>query len=147
MARCEEAGADAVLDYAAPDLANQILEANGGQQVERIVEVEFGRNIETDTAVMAPNGVIAAFGSAQDMTPSLPFYPLLFKAVTIDIELIYLLPSAERQSAIAPLHAALDANTLHCPVDKIYPLADTAKAHQAVETGGRQGAVLIDVTR
>ncbi len=81
------------------------------------------------------------------MTPSLPFYPLLFKAVTIGIALIYLLPTAERHNAIARLHAALDAHALHCPVDKIYPLADTAKAHQAVETGGRQGAILIDVTR
>lgn len=77
-----------MLDYAATDLADQILAANNGHPVECIVEVEFGQNIETDTAVIAPNGVIATYGSAQDMTPSLPFYPLLFKAVTIDIALI-----------------------------------------------------------
>lgn len=94
IARCRHAGADVVLDYRATNLAEQVLAANNGQLVPRIIEVEFGHNIDTDTAVIAPNGTLAAYGSALNMTPALPFYPLLFKAVTIDIVLIYLLQKA-----------------------------------------------------
>lgn len=146
LARCEAAGAEVVLDYTAPDLADRILAASGAP-IGRIVEVEFGANIETNSAVIAPNGVIAAYGSALDMTPSIPFYPLLFKAVTIDIALIYLLDSTARQAAIAKLHAALRAGALTCPVQSVFPLSDTALAHEAVARGQRCGAILIDVTR
>ncbi|WP_415404033.1 NADPH:quinone reductase [Tateyamaria sp. SN3-11] len=141
----KEAGADVVLDYTQTDLPQAILSANSGVPVDRIVEVEFGVNVATDAEVIAPNGTIAAYGSAKDMAPTLPFGPLLFKAVTVDIVLIYLLPPSERQAAIARLHAALGEGALACPVAEIYPLADTAKAQEAVEAGNRAGAILVDV--
>lgn len=139
-----KAGADAVFDYRDPDLAAKVLEANGGTPIETIVETEFGINIDTDTQVIAPNGRIAAYGSAAQMSPTLPFYPLLFKAVTIDIVLIYLLPAGPREQAITRLHHALDDGALHCPVDSILPLSEAARAHELVEAGRRSGAVLLD---
>lgn len=145
LSQAEEAGADVVLNYADPDLPQHVLAANNGAPVPRIIEVEFGLNLATDAEVIAPNGTIAAYGSARDMTPTLPFGSLLFKAVTIDVLLIYLLPSHQRQSAIAHLHAALTGGGLTCPVSTIVPLAQTAKAHEMVEAGTRTGAVLVDV--
>ena len=142
--RVLQAGADVVLDYAAPDLAAQILGANAGQLIETIVEVELGDNIDVDAEVIAANGRLAAYGSAKNMAPTLPFLPLLFKAVTLDIILIYLLPLEQRRQMIAKLHAALKDGALHCPVETIYPLAETATAHEAVEAGGRIGAILVD---
>lgn len=137
------AGADHVLDYRAPDLAAQVLAANDGAFVDTIVEVEFGVNIGADTEIIAPNGRIAAYGSAREMQPALPFYPLLFKAVTIDIILIYLLPTDERNAAITRLHHALADGALECPVEQIFALSDTAAAHEAVEAATRLGAILI----
>lgn len=140
----QAAGAAHVIDYGAQDLAAAILDAAAGQPITRIVEVEFGLNVATDAAVIAPNGTIAAYGAALDMAPTLPFGPLLFKAVTIDILLIYLLPPARRQAAIARLHDALTAGALHCPIAQVLPLSDCAAAHRAVEAGGRAGAILLD---
>ena len=144
MDRVREAGADAVLDYNAPDLAEAVLAANDGAPLPLVVEVEFGANVALDTAVIAPNGRLAVYGSAKNMEPVLPFFGLLFKAVTIDIILIYLLPQPERDKMIARLHAALAEGALTCPVERVYALADTASAHRAVEAGGRSGAILID---
>ena len=140
----EAAGADAVLDYTRKDLAPAILAQNNGAMVDRIVEVEFGLNAAIDTEVIAPNGTIATFGSAKEMTPTLAFGPMLFKAVTIDILLIYLLPTPQRTHAISLLHAALAQNALTCPIANVYPLKDCAAAHVAVETGDRAGAILVD---
>ena len=141
--RARLAGADVVVDYTSSDLSAQILAANGGQPVQRIVEVEFGANIATDSEVIAENGVICAYGSAVDMAPALPFYPLLFKAVTIDIALVYILTSEQRETTTSRLTAALKAGALQCPIDHIYPLDECADAHQAVETGQRSGAILL----
>lgn len=142
--RVKAAGADAVVDYGAVDAAQHILAANDGALIPTVVEVEFGVNIALDAEVIAPNGRLAVYGSAKDMTPALPFFPLLFKAVTIDIILIYLLPLAERQKRIIALHDALSACALTCPVEQILPLSEAAAAHRAVEAGGRSGAVLLD---
>lgn len=146
LVRCMKAGADAALDYTSPSLAADILAANHGKPVDRIVEVEFGQNILLDAEVIAQNGVIAAYGSARQMSPTLPFGPLLFKAVTIDISLIYILQETPRRNAIARLHDALISGHLQLPIDAVFALSDCAAAHRAVEEGGRAGAVLIDVT-
>ncbi|MEM6940424.1 MAG: NADPH:quinone reductase [Pseudomonadota bacterium] len=138
------AGADAVLDYRSSDLAAEILAANADALIPTIIEVEFGRNIDTNAAVIAPNGRLAAFGSAQDMTPTLPFFQLLFKAVTIDILLIYLLTLSRRLERSAQLHDALSAGALTCPLAGVFPLHNAIAAHEAVEAGGRDGAVLLD---
>lgn len=142
--RVVRAGADVVLAYGADDLPGAVLAANDGKPVEHIVEVEFGHNIAMDAEIIAPNGRIAAYGSAKDMAPVLPFGPLLFKAVNIDILLIYLLENGPRDMAITRLHDALSEGALHCPVQQVFPLAETAAAHEAVEAGGRTGAILID---
>ena len=139
-----DAGASAVLDYAAPDLAAEILDANDGQPIDRSVECEFGRNLGTLAQVMAPLSTIAAYGSAADMTPNIEFGPLLFKALKIDISLIYILPPEDRAARIAEIHAALAQGALRSRIHATYPLADCATAHEAVERGNRHGAVLLD---
>lgn len=141
--RARAAGADVVLDYSSPDLPAQILAANNGRPIDRIVEVEFGTNIATDAEVIAECGVISAYGSALEMQPVLPFYPLLFKAVTIEIALIYLLKPKQRRAVTAQLSRALTENALTCPVERIYPLSECADAHAAVAAGQRAGSILL----
>lgn len=143
--RVQAAGADHVLDYRADDLAAQIMAITGPSGVDRAVEVEFGVNAPLLSEVMTPNGTIAAYGSQKDMAPTLPFGPLLFKAVTIDIVLVYILPQAPRDAAIAKLHEALGQGVLAPAIDQIMPLEDCAQAHDAVMTAGRNGAVLLKI--
>ncbi|MCZ4352324.1 NADPH:quinone reductase [Roseovarius aestuarii] len=144
MERVRAAGADHVLNYSDPDLTAQILSLNP-DGIDRAIEVEFGVNAALLGEVMRPNGVIAAYGSGKDMAPNLPFGPYLFKALTLQITLIYILPAPQRTAAITRLHAALNAGALRPEIDTIFDLADCAKAHDAVMTPGRSGAVLLRV--
>jgi len=141
--RAREAGADMALDYTSPDLAAEILEASGGG-IDRAVEVELGANIGLLAEVMRPLGTIATYGSGADMTPALPFGPFLFKALKIDISLIYILPDAARTAAIGRLHGALAAGALAPAIHAILPLASCAEAQDAVMKQGRAGAVLLE---
>ena len=144
MERVKATGAQTVLDYHSETLSADILAANGGALIDRILEVEFGANVEMNAEVIGINGTIAAYGSQIEMAPTLPFRPLLFKAVTLDVILIYLLPLPTRLERIEALHRALTSGALTCPVAQIYPLTDCAAAHEAVLAGGREGAVLLD---
>jgi NADPH2:quinone reductase len=142
---CLAAGADHVFDYRDAELVTKILDANNGQLVDRVIEVEFGLNIEADTSVIKQNGIIAAYGSAKSLTPEIPFRAMLFKAITLDIILIYLLPLDQRLQIIGCLNNALSENALSCPVARVFPLDKAVQAHELVESGVRNGAVLIDV--
>lgn len=144
MERVKATGAHTVLDYRSESLAADILAVNSGALVDRILEVEFGANVTMNAEVIGINGTIAAYGSQIEMTPTLPFRPLLFKAVTLDVILIYLLPLPDRLERIEVLHRALTEGALTCPIAQIYPLAECAAAHDAVSAGGREGAVLVD---
>ncbi len=143
--RVKDAGADHVLDYSAPDLAAQILKLTDGNGVDRAVEVEFGVNAPLLADVVRANGVIAAYGSQLDMAPTLPFGPFLFKAITIDIVLVYILDAAPRATAIAKLHDALSAGALQPAIHEILPLEQAAQAHERVMRAGRNGAVLLKI--
>lgn len=143
MDRVKAAGAEVVLDYASADLVAEIMAATDGAGVDRAVEVELGPNLAMLCEVMKPLGTIAAYGSAKDMAPEMPFGPMLFKALKLDITLIYILPLAERLKAVAKLHEALTAGALHFEPPHVFEMADAAKAHEMVEAGGRTGAVLV----
>ncbi|MBO6898186.1 MAG: NADPH:quinone reductase [Shimia sp.] len=141
MDRVKAAGAAHVFDYASPTLAADILAVCDG--VDRAVEVELGPNLPLLTEVMKPLGTIAAYGSAKNMTPEMPFGPMLFKALKLDISLIYILPLKEREAAIARLHSAFADGALRLDAPNVFALEEAAAAHEMVEAGGRTGAVLV----
>ena len=141
--RMTAAGADHVVDYRSETLAADILAANGGACLDMAVEVEFGVNVSLLAEVMAENARVAIYGSAKNMAPEIPFGPLLFKALTLDIVLIYILPEAPRAEAINQLHAALTEGALDLPIAHVFSPQEAAQAHEAVEAGGRAGAVLV----
>lgn len=119
-----------------------MLAANNGAKIDRIIDVEFGENIIVNAEVIAARGTIATNGSAKNIRPTKLFGPLPFSAVTIDIALMYNLTVSERRRAIERLYNALIEGALSCPAADIFPLSDTALAHEAVESGHREGAIL-----
>ena len=142
-AEARQAGASHVFDYRSGDLSEEIMEATKGAPIDQIIEVEFGKNIEMNSALIAPGGTITAYGSAQDMTPTLPFYPLMFKAVNINLILVYLLSPAQRTTAIKHLTRLLEKNALNLRISAQLPLSDCAKAHQLIENNQRNGSVIL----
>ncbi|MCP5075599.1 MAG: zinc-binding dehydrogenase, partial [Rhodobacteraceae bacterium] len=137
------AGADHVVNYKSDDVAEQVLDLTGG--IDRIIELEFGANLPVSEAMINPNGVIAAYGSAGDMTPTLPFYPLMFKGVTLRMILVYILSKQARAETIAGLSRLLEQGVLTHSVAATFPLEDAVKAHEAVEAADKMGSVVVTI--
>ncbi|HZT19584.1 MAG TPA: NADPH:quinone reductase [Dongiaceae bacterium] len=144
-AHARAAGAEAVFNYRSEDVAAAVLEATGGAGVDRIVEVDFGANLAVTVKILKPHGIVAAYASAAAPEPVLPFYPLMFKAATLRLVLVYLLTAEERKQAVADLTRALEQRALRHAVAKTFPLAEIAAAHEAVESGGVIGNVVVEV--
>ncbi len=148
-ARChiaQQSGADAVLDYRSENLAAQIMDASQGKGVDRVVDVEFGRNIQTHVAVLNVGGVIASYSSSQDPTPVIPFYAMMFKNITLRTVLVYNMTLEAKQQAMNDIFSALQKDQLTHRIDRVYPLGETAQAHEAVEKGNNNGCVVIQIT-
>jgi NADPH2:quinone reductase len=142
-ANLKSLGADVVVNYRDAGAAQAVLDATAGQGVDRIVEVEFGLNINFDAKIIRTGGIIVAFGSALSSAPEIPFMPLMFKNVRLIFALVYVLNDADRSAAIKHVNAAIQSGDLVYPVQSQFDLQDCARAHEAVEAGGRDGIVLL----
>jgi NADPH:quinone reductase len=145
VAHARAAGADVVLRHDAPDLAARVLAANGGQRVQRAVEVEFGLNVAWLPDVVAPEGEIHVYGSAARMDASLPVQRLMLAGLTLHFRSVYLLPPDVRAQAIAEVCDWLGRGALAHRIAHRFALAHIADAHAAVETRTTPGAVIVDV--
>ena len=129
------AGADLVLNYKTDDVAAAVQDYTAGQGVDRIVEVEFGGNLETSLQCLKTGGVIAAYASQAVPEPTIPFYTLLYQHVVVRHVLVLHMPPQAKQQAIDDINRWLSADQLTHLMGDSFPLADTIAAHQAVENG------------
>ncbi|HKU11343.1 MAG TPA: NADPH:quinone reductase [Sinomonas sp.] len=125
------------------DAAERIRElAPGG--VDRIIEVSLSDNADLDSKAIAPNGVIAAYGSS-DGRPTLPFWPLLFDNVTLRLFGSDDFPPAAKTEAATMLSRVASTGQLHPTIRLIEPLERIASAHAAVENSHALGRVLVSL--
>jgi NADPH2:quinone reductase len=110
--------------------------------VTRIVEVALSANATLDAAVIANDGVIAAYASPADPTP-IPFWTLLFANVTLRLLGSDDFPRQAKLEAAEELTRLAAAGALSVEVAEVLPLDAIAAAHTRVEQGGR-GRVLLD---
>ena len=121
------------------------MKATGGEGVDRIVEVEFGGNLEVSNKVLKSNGVIATYGSMGVMEPTLPFYPMMFNGVTLRMFLVYLLSDQARKMTVEGVNTMIANPEMKHAVTETYTLGDTASAHKAVENGAVIGNVVVNI--
>lgn len=141
--RARECGADHVVNYRTEDVAARVREITGGRGADRIVEVDFGGNLETSIAALKANGVIAAYASDSALEPAVPFYRLVYRNITVHHVLVLDMPDAAKDQAVADITKWLAAGRLTHLVGQRFALDDIVAAHEAME-GGAYGKVLID---
>lgn len=141
----QAAGADHVINYREANVVEVIRELTAGTGVDRIVEVEFGGNLAVSNQVLRSAGVIAAYGSTAVPAPQLPFYPMMFNHTTLHFLLVYALTGPQRQRACGLISRALESGALRHQIGARFALADTARAHVAVESGTVIGNVVVAV--
>ena len=130
----KNAGADYVLNYRTEDMIESIKTITKNKEVDRIVEVDFGGNLNTSQDVIKLNGCIAAYASEGNPTPTIPFYHLLFKGVTLRLANVYELTDEARSQAINDINQALAVQAFTHPIAARFPLDNIVTAHELVES-------------
>lgn len=141
------AGADVVVYRKTQDVAERVMEATGGEGVDRVVEVDLEANVVVDRTVLKPNGVVACYAApTAESAPHMPFAQQLWKALTVHWVLVYLMPPEAHRAAARDVNACLRAGRYRPHVARRFRLDEVAAAHEAQESGKVIGKLLVDVT-
>ena len=142
-AACLEAGADHVVDHRAEDFARQVFDASAGELIDRVVDPEFGSNLPVSISVLRVGGTIAAYGSAKNPEPMLPFYRMMYKDLTLHTIIVYAMPDSAKDHAVADINSALSGGWLKHRIAHSMPLDDIAAGNELIEAGNARGAVIL----
>ncbi|HXW87585.1 MAG TPA: NADPH:quinone reductase [Streptosporangiaceae bacterium] len=135
------AGADLVVNYRDAGAADQLREF--APQMDRIVELALGANLDLDLALSGPGTHIVDY-AAEAADPVLPVRRCMTANVTIRFILLYGVPAEAADQAVADISRALAAGALtELPVTR-FPLEQIAAAHDAV-AAGTVGKVLVEL--
>ncbi|WP_299007236.1 NADPH:quinone reductase [uncultured Shewanella sp.] len=142
---CLNVGADAVVDHREPEFAKHILQASNGKRIDRVIDVEFGQNLEAILQVIKTGGVIATYSSTQEPKPYLPFYKMMYLDLTLRCIIVYDMPEKAKNMAINAIESALKHNRLCHRIAERLPLKEVVKAHELVESGKIRGSVILSI--
>ena len=142
------AGAEHVVTYRAPTPAQEILRI-APDGVDVIVEVAAGANAALDSAVLAANGTVTPYATDGGGQLGISIRDLMGRNVRYQFVLVYTVPAAVKDAAVADVARAAADGALEVGADAglplhRFPLEQTAAAHAAVESGA-VGKVLIDI--
>jgi NADPH2:quinone reductase len=145
-ATAERLGADATVDSRADDLREAILEANGGEQVNAVLQMSGGEAFQQELRTLAPFGRMVAFGIASGEEPEVKIGHLMRNSrAVIGFWLVHLISQREEMARmIGELMSWVSAGELEVLIGGVYPLSDAAKAHEDIMSRTTQGKLLLD---
>jgi NADPH2:quinone reductase len=140
---CWEAGADAIVNHHDESWSAAVLDANKGEKIDRVIEVEFGANLSQVLEVIRNGATVATYSSTQVTEPKLPFYRMMFMDLTLRLVIVYAMPESAKNQAIADIDEHLRNDRLRHRVAHVIPFDQVARAHELIEQGGFRGCVVV----
>lgn len=139
-------GADATVDSRSENLGEEILEANGGSQVDAVFEMTGGAAFEATLRTLAPFGRMVTFGIAtREQNEVTTGHLMRHSRAVIGFWLMHLIPRREEVAAmIKDLHDAVAAGELEVVVGAVYPLSEVRRAHEDIASRRTAGKLLLD---
>ena len=139
-------GADAAVDSRSDDLAAAIREANGGDQVDVVLEMAGGVAFDACLSVLAPFGRLVSFGIASRQPNEVMTQKLMRTSrAVVGFWLVHLFRRPDLlEQGITELLEAVGSGKLEVVIGATYGLSDVADAHRALQGRETQGKLLLD---
>jgi NADPH2:quinone reductase len=143
IAVCSQLGADAVINHRSDSFSDELMSTLDGQLLDRVIEVEFGANLEKILPALGTGATIATYASMQVPNPQLPFFQMMYKDLTIRMVLVYAMPESAKSQAANDISEWLEKERFaHRPITAI-GLSDIVKAHETIEAATVKGCVVV----
>ena len=136
-----EQGAHHVLDHHAPDYLEEVVNLTEGRGVDVILEMLANVNLGRDLTILARQGRVVVIGNRGQVEIN-PRDAMTRDASILGMTLMNTTPE-ESYGIHAALVAGLESGTLSPVVGQEMPLADAARAHEAVLQAGAYGKIVL----
>jgi NADPH:quinone reductase len=141
-----ELGADAAVDPSTEDLTAALVDANGGDRVDVVLEMSGGRIFEQSAEALAPFGRIVVYGIASREQNTVATGRLMRKSRTVvGFWLVHCLGRRDMvEEPLADLFDRAERGELKPFVGTTYPLSDVRRAHEDMQGRRTSGKLLLD---
>jgi NADPH2:quinone reductase len=141
-----EAGADEIILYAQEDFLGEVKRLTGGRGVDVVYDSVGKTTAEKSLDCLVPRGMMVFYGNASGPVP--PIDPLVLSRkgslfLTRPSLVHYISDRASLEARAADVLGDAAAGRLKVRIDRIYPLAEAAEAHRALEGRQTTGKVLL----
>ena len=141
-----EAGADEVVLYTQEDFLEEVKRLTGGRGVDVVYDSVGKTTAEKSLDCLVPRGMMVFYGNASGPVP--PIDPLVLSRkgslfLTRPSLVHYIADRASLEARAADVLGDAAAGRLKVRIDRIYPLAEAAEAHRALEGRQTTGKVLL----
>jgi len=149
IARVSALGGTVGVDYRKEDFVAAAMQATGGRGVDVVIDFVGGPYLERNLRALAEGGRLVQVGVLGGAQGVLPLDLLLHRYLRI-IGTVMKSRSLEDKVAMTSRFrerwlGAFESGALHPIVDRIFPLAQAADAHRAMEASGNFGKIVLSV--
>jgi NADPH2:quinone reductase len=145
-----QAGADVAVPADAEGLKERLIEANGGEEADVVLEMTGGPVFDASLAVLAPFGRLVTYGLASRVPPTpVPAAQLMARSRSVaGFWLMHCLgrPGMYREP-MAELLAMAQDGRLRPLAGGEYPLSEARRAHEDLRARRTYGKLILDVSR
>ncbi|GAA4911401.1 NAD(P)H-quinone oxidoreductase [Streptomyces coeruleoprunus] len=147
LARCEELGADVLIDYREQDFVEEVRKATDGAGADVILDIMGAKYLERNVRALAVNGRLAVIGLQGGVKAELDLGALLKKRAAVMAASLRARPLSEKATIVAAVREhvwpLIEAGTVRPVVDRTVPMAQAAEAHRTLEDSSHVGKVLL----
>ncbi len=140
-------GAFATIDYTREDIALKARELTDGRGVDRVVDVVGGAMAAINVAACARGGHILQVSTLGGGKASLPLREMMAREITLSGSTLRPQTSATKAAIAARIGAdllpGLSRPDFEKPEIRVFPLAEAAAAHAAMEARGHWGKLVL----
>ena len=145
-ALAEEHGAEAVIDYNAPDWPEQVRALTGGRGVDVVMDSVGAATFEGSLSCLRPVGMMISFGNASGPVPPFNLATLAAKGslqLTRPTLFTHIADHDRCQEMARHLFDKVGSGAVKIRIDQRFPLDQVAEAHRALEARKTTGSTVL----
>jgi NADPH:quinone reductase-like Zn-dependent oxidoreductase len=139
LERARELGADAGVNHAEADVAAAVREATDGHGADVVVEHVGEATWKTSLQVAATGGRVAVCGATSGPNPPANLHRIWWKQLSV------LGSTMGTQEDFRGVYELVASGRAKPVVDRAFPLAEAAAAHEHLEAGRQLGKVILTI--
>ncbi len=141
----KEYGAEAVINYATQDFAEEAMKLTNGKGIDLILDAVGKPTLEKGLSCLAPFGHLILYGRAGGVPDPVNLMSLFQKSLKVSGFVLYTvsaMPDKHRQG-IEKSFQLMEQGKLKMLVGKTFPLAEAAEAHRYMESRQSTGKLVL----